>query len=430
MVFSFFKKKDNEPSRPDAAPELKQPRPAVPPPPVAAPPRAAAPAQPAPAQPSLSPSAAPAQPKPELAPLDFTSIGPSTLSGGRIDVLDSSDVISMAMEQAAISYANDQADDAVSILAEDVKSIEGHHALDTWLMLFDLYQMSGKRTQFDELALQFVVEFERSAPVWQNMDAQKDAKPAPTPAKAGGPSVLFPSRMDASNVNTPLDQIEKLAVGNVPVRLEFSRITDIDAAAADQMVKRWAKFKKAKCKLVPAGGPQLADILRGRIEVMRRQDAEIPYWLLLLEIFQMLGLQEDFENTAVDFAVTFEVSPPSWDVAAKAKTAADVAQEEARLKAEMTLPSLDAYVFKGPIVNYSESGFQNLIDYANAHQTVYIDMAAVPRVDFVSCGMFFNALVQITAQSKQVVIMGANELIVALFRLMGLAEIAKIVRKK
>ena len=44
--------------------------------------------------------------------------------------------------------------------------------------------------------------------------------------------------------------------------------------------------------------------------------------LLLLELLQRLGTQEEFEEWPVDYAVTFELSPPSWEVQPAAKLAA------------------------------------------------------------------------------------------------------------
>lgn len=431
MVFSFFKKKEAELA---AEVEVKPRRPVAKAPAAPAPAPSATPATARPAAQNQQTAPLP-QPK-DLASLDFSSsngpstLGPTTLSGGiTIDVSDTSGVISAAMEEAAICYANDQVDEAISVLVHDIEDVAGSHALDTWLMLFDLYQMHGKHHEFDELALKFVVAMERSAPVWQDVSKQEDAKPAR--AAAGGASVLFPAQALGAAVIPQLDQIEKLAVGGTPVKLDFSRVQDIDSEAADIIVKRWQKFKKAKYKLIPAAGTQIADLLKSRVEVMRRDDADVPLWLLLLEIYQLLGLLEDFENAAVDYAVTFEVSPPSWDQASKSKTVAEVAREEARLKAEAaSAPVLDAYSFSSNIVNATEATFQDLLAYAAEQNPVCINFAKVGRVDFVSCGMLMNTLVNITSQSRQVVIIGANELIVALFRIMGVADVSTIIRKK
>ena len=43
------------------------------------------------------------------------------------------------------------------------------------------------------------------------------------------------------------------------------------------------------------------------------KSVDVAVWLLLLDLYQMLGLQNEFEEAAVDYAVTYEVSPPSWE---------------------------------------------------------------------------------------------------------------------
>lgn len=420
MVFSFFKKKDVEPDLPmPRQPRIVQPKPAQ-------------------APGSAEPEAAPAvEEKPaarELPALDFSTVGSLTISeGDGINVMESTDVLSPAMEQAAISFANDQLDDAISILASELDHCDRRYALDTWLMLFDLYQMRNRHAEFDELALKFVVAFERSAPVWQSGTGTGGAKPAaPAQAKAGGPYFLFPQKLIGDGIEALLDQLEKLTQGGVLVRVDFGRIEEVESAAAAAIVQRLAKLKKKKAKLQPTGGPGLAEKLKSKIEVMRREPDEAPFWLLLMEVYQFLGLQEDFENAAVDYAVTFEMSPPSWDATAKTKTAAEVAKEEARLRAEAPVPEpvQDAFGFEGPIVEATEAKFAPLQQYASEHAEVRIDFSRVSRVDFVSAGMLMNVLVGLTVQGKPITIVGANELVVALFRIMGIADIASIVRKK
>lgn len=416
VVFSFFKKKDVEPDLPmPKQPRIVQPKPPVPPP--------------GSAEAAATDAKEPAR---ELPALDFTTLGSFTQSdGGGINVVESSDLLSPAMEQAAIAFANDQIDDAIAVLAAEVGGCDGKHALDTWLMLFDLYQMRNRHLEFDELALKFVVVFERSAPVWQAA-GRNDKPTSPQQAKAGGPYFLFPQHLIADGIEALLDQLEKLAQAGVPVRIDFGRIEQVESAAAAAIVARLARLKKKKARLQPTGGPGLAEKLKAKVEVMRRQDEEAPFWLLLLEVYQQLGLQEDFENTAVDYAVTFEVSPPSWDVNAKTKTAAEVAKEDARLRAEAPVPEpvLDAYGFNGPIVAATDATFTPLLGYASEHREVRIDFSRVSRVDFVSAGMLMNVLVGLTVQGKPITIVGANELVVALFRIMGIADIASIVRKK
>ncbi|MDK2125008.1 STAS domain-containing protein [Parachitinimonas caeni] len=424
MVFSFFKKKDTP--QPEA-PEIKTPKVALPSGQVRAPSQAPA-TSPKVAEPPTKSGAPTARGEP-------TAFEFSTMGEFSIEVSESTDTLSPAMEQAAILYANEQNDAAVATLIADIETVEGHHALDTWLMLFELYQLENRKTEFDELALQFVVEFERSAPVWH-----RTTPTAATPqagAKPTGASFIFPASLTTENIDSQLDLLDKASSAQPgAARIDFGRITQIDPVAAAAMVVRWGQFRKKGRKFQPSGGTQFAQLLKSKIEVMRRELDEEPYWLLLLDVYQLIGLFEEFENLAVDYAVTYEVSPPSWDAAAKQKTAAEVAAEEAKLAADIQASDDankaddDVFRFQGAILSANDATFAALNQYAESVTTVQIDLTKVPRVDFVSAGVLVNVLMGMVSAGKSIVIGGANELIVALFRIMGIADFAKVVRKK
>ncbi|HEY6720017.1 MAG TPA: hypothetical protein VI363_00115, partial [Burkholderiales bacterium] len=71
------------------------------------------------------------------------------------------------IEETAILFANGQSEQALSALSRSVREEDlGAAALQAWLMLFDLYQYLGSREEFEALALEFVVKFERSPPAW------------------------------------------------------------------------------------------------------------------------------------------------------------------------------------------------------------------------------------------------------------------------
>ena len=39
-----------------------------------------------------------------------------------------------------------------------------------------------------------------------------------------------------------------------------------------------------------------------------------PYWALLFEVYILQGRMEEFEELGLEYAVAFEISPPSWEV--------------------------------------------------------------------------------------------------------------------
>ena len=72
------------------------------------------------------------------------------------------------LENAALRFASGQAVDARRQLEEGIESDHDTKlSLLAWLALFDLLQRQGDRAAFDQLALQYVMQFERSAPAWE-----------------------------------------------------------------------------------------------------------------------------------------------------------------------------------------------------------------------------------------------------------------------
>lgn len=69
---------------------------------------------------------------------------------------------------------------------------------------------------------------------------------------------------------------------------------------------RW----RAKQDIELLGREALGELLQAQVETGRPDGKAC--WLLLLELCQLQGRQEAFEEIAIDYAVTFEVTTPSW----------------------------------------------------------------------------------------------------------------------
>ncbi|HSC79855.1 MAG TPA: hypothetical protein VLC08_05860, partial [Chitinolyticbacter sp.] len=281
-MFSFFRKKDNEPDKP----ELPQP--------------AARPGQPAPQT-----APAPAQAETPKTP-DSAAYNLSELS---IEVEDVGAHLTAEEEQAVVLYANKQAQAAVDELKAALPGVIGMRRHETWLLLFELYQQTGDRKSFDDLALQFVVEFEVSPPAWRDL-------PKASTAAAGAPGsayVAFGPALRSEGADAEAAKLVKACADGGVVRVDFSKVTEIESLAAAEFLAAWARARKAKAKMQILGAERFIELLKGRIEPGRKVPMEAPFWLLLMEVLQSTGDQEGFDNLAIVYAVTFEVSPPSWD---------------------------------------------------------------------------------------------------------------------
>src|SRR3954471_24110965 len=115
--------------------------------------------------------AAPARPAPEPTG-DITVTGASLMewsaAPSAIEVAQANPGLCTVLENAALMYASGQAGHARTLLEQGIASDDDTRLSPlAWLALFDLLQRANDRSAFDQLALQYVVQFERSAPAWE-----------------------------------------------------------------------------------------------------------------------------------------------------------------------------------------------------------------------------------------------------------------------
>jgi anti-anti-sigma regulatory factor len=401
MVFSLFKKSDEKmPTRPAAKPR--------------APASGSVPASaPAAGDPQSVPPAArgelsqpPVSFDDDLESLDFTGI----------QIAEALDPLDAALEQAAIDFANDDDASAAAVLGEQLQIAESSPKSErVWLMLFDLHRVTGNREAFTALEMDYARRFEKQPPVWREAGAETVA------AARGGAATPFKGELVGSNA-AGFAQLQQLFTGNPKARVDFAKIKAVDAAGCEQLLAFLALVRKKKGTIELVGLESLSALLAARIA---EQAGEQAYWRTLLECYQRLGRQEEFDNLAVDFAVAFEISPPSWDpVAAPAKPAA--AAKPVAAKAP-ELASSDGFPLRGDIRGGRLDG---LDAYLAGHEAAVIDMAGVTRMDFTSAGGMLNILTPHWQRGLSITLRHPNRLVAELLHVVGVSAMVTIVYAK
>jgi len=355
--------------------------------------------------------AAPPARRPTLAPAPAAEV-PHTetlltmdMGGSGIVVEETSGAPQSPVDEAAILYSSGQSEMAERML-QGILATGDRRA---WHMLFDLYCIQNREKEFEQLALDYAMRFETSPPVWQKIGGSCTAKPQ----QAQAASLELPSLLDKTATAALREGIGASAK-NAAVRIDFSRIAMIDEAGADECAKILAAARKAKRKLQVSGVDTLIALLQ---DLNRATHSRAVHWLLLLELYQTLGLQENFEDLAVDYAVRFEVSPPSWSEVQAAEV----------IKAEPAEPLDDALRLSGEITPANDSALQQFGSYAATHNEVLVDLSQVTRVDYGSVSQFIGVLMQCLGSGKTITLRGHNALIHELFRVMGIDQLAQLV---
>jgi anti-anti-sigma regulatory factor len=327
------------------------------------------------------------------------------------------------LENAVLLYASGHAEAARTLLAEGVGSDpETQLSPLAWLALFDLLQRAGDRSAFEQLALQYVVRFERSAPAWND----RIRPPADPRAPVAG-YVGVTGKLTAGSA-TQIESLKRAIATNVSqARFDLAAITDFDDAGARLLadVLGEARRKQYPLRL------QRQDRLRHGLEaaVRKGQAGGEGAWLLSLELLQWQGDRAAFDDRAVDYAVTFEVSPPSWEPPLTTGDVPPPAAEagEAIAAAAETDPAGAAYdaetlAWSGVVAGPHPAQVAKLAEFANGRNVVPVEMREVERIDFVGAGAIYNAIKSVEDQRKVVQIFGATPIIRAILLLIGVSS--------
>lgn len=342
-------------------------------------------------------------------------LGGETLPGS---VLLAPSEATPVIEEAAILFANGQTEMVEHVLHDAIKTDLGASALTVWALLLELYQVTGRRAEFDNLSIDYASKFETSPPGWFENEAEQVA--APVVASKTTPTIQFSGKLDSTIVKQ-LERVKKMAEANKVLRIEFARVTDVDPVGCGILLNVLKKLQKTGHDLILVGALELVARIRAILEVGRRDETEAP-WLLLMEVLQLLNLEKDFEEASIDYCITFEVSPPPF-VAPKTKVT---------MALDDLSPKEESPHFMMPTV--IEGSTDQLIQAIGVHvgenNPAILDCARLMRVDFGATGQLLAGLAPLTGAGSRIELHNVNQLVAALFNVMGLKDIVKIVPRK
>jgi anti-anti-sigma regulatory factor len=317
------------------------------------------------------------------------------------------------VEESAILYANGQADLAEQMLLASLAEL-GRSERQPWWMLFDLYQAQGRESAFENIAIDYASQFETSPPAY----TQRVAQDLPATAWAGvAPGVRFAGMLDAGAA----PRLQGLvAAGGAPVRLDFTAVSGASAEGCAALLSALQGLRE----VVLAGAEVLIAVLRPMLAIGERAGGEAP-WLLLLELLQRLQREKDFEETAMDYCVTFEVSPPSYE-------AGELAPARTGLAAA-TGPAAEQRFVLPAIVDGDVSPLLAALEaYAAADplQPLVLDCARLARIGFGAAGALHAALCRLAGSGRSVELRELNHVVAALLRLLNYSDCARLYAHK
>jgi ABC-type transporter Mla MlaB component len=347
----------------------------------------------------------------ELSALDFSNASQQ----GAIEVTEIASGIGVVYEEAAVLYANGNDRDAEHLLTAVFDDPTATVGEGLWMMLLDLYRLTGQRERFEARVIDYARRFERSPPPWEDLSLQ--------PAKRHGDSsssalINLPAVLSAQSAQ----QIQQLCVigrKSGAIRIDLGRLRSIDDGGCALFKQMLTQLAADHAKITILNASRLVDALAPQVKPGVAENRE--RWMLLLEMLKYTGESERFEDLAVDYAVTFEESPPSWE----SKVPAPAEQQQAAVD-EPPARGEEEFSFEGELAGSCSETIRKLDEYAANRQVIAVDCSQLRRIDFVAAGTLFNALAAFQAQGKLVILQRVNAMVGALMRVMSIDQVAQV----
>ena len=419
-----------------------------------------------PALPPLPPDDPDFPPRPAPAPAQMAGglppLAPRSVPATTIDTVDFNSPLALEvsevlhdpdLDEPVIAFANADFDGCEQAL-QRVTHAGGarHDHAETWLVLFDLYRATGQQARFESLAVDYAQRFGWSAPQWYSLpklvaDAVAEDRPLHGARGArGGGAVGWtaPAELDVDAVARLRSQTLQMPL---PWVFDWGPLQRVDTDAAMQLSTLFRLWAGQLLEMRWIAGERLFTVLQEAAPSGVR-DADPAFWLTRLDALRLVNRVDQFDETAIDYCVTYEVSPPSWEpTRCNVRISASALSTRQPQTSVLTEPSTSfvesslledteaadgvaALELSGQLVGDISGTLSALNEGVGAASTISVSCARLIRVDFIAAGDLLNWVLTKKSENRAVHFVDAHRLVALFFGAMGINEHAKVQVRK
>lgn len=360
------------------------------------------------------------------------------------------------LDEAVIAFANadfEQCEHSLTSLTGP-QGPRAEHA-ETWMVLFDLFRATGQQQRFEGLAMEYAQRFGWSAPQWYSLpQLVAEAVAVNTPRRTGSGEVgdigwVAPEELDQEAVTRLRSQTLQMPL---PWVFDWSAMNTVAAEAATQLSALCRQWASQRLDMRWLGVDRLFAALYEAAPPGVR-DADPAFWLARLDILRLLNRPDQFDETAIDYCVTYEVSPPSWEPAFCKVHVGDLDGQppsgkvptlsmSMSLVSEVSTSFLESGLAEDPVVELAsvelsgqligdiEPTLRRLSAQVGNAGVVSVSCTRLIRVDFLAAGDLLNWVLLQRSHDRTVQFQDAHRLVALFFTAMGISEHAVIQGRK
>ncbi|OYQ39099.1 hypothetical protein CHU94_16970 [Rhodoferax sp. TH121] len=353
------------------------------------------------------------------------------------------------LEEAAIRFANGDDVGAETGLLNALQSITATpEASASWAAaLMDLYRATNNRARFDWALVELARVWGPSLPVWSSLSlatqGMDTTAAAPFAASGSGRSMLgaapaiwrCPPRLTALAME---DLREAMSTQPMPWVIDWSAAAVLDAEAMPLLGGLFGSLCDEAVALQFGGAESLVLALRA-ITPSGDRTVDPAWWAVRLNALRTMQMLDEFELVALDYCVTYEVSPPAWEPARCHYESAEVAAmgggiSPAVHESAATVPmglmdsvSVSGLELRGDVLGDATQALAGLDAAREDGGRIVVSCRNLIRVDFSAAGSILNWVAMRQSEGHLVQFQDVHRLVAAFFNVIGINEHAKVV---
>jgi hypothetical protein len=368
------------------------------------------------------------------------------------------------LDEAVIAFANADFEQCENSLIQLLQpGGVRHDSADSWMVLFDLYRALDMPQRFEALANAFAHQFGQSAPQWYSLpervsqhlsqrDKLVDASATHSNAQASTgldrnehkPSAVLegwiaPPLLDAEAIGRLRCEILQMPR---PWVMDWVGVESVTAEGANHLYTQLRHWSQDSHDITWIGADHLYDVL-AELAPPGVKDSDPAFWMLRLELLRLGNRVDRFDEVAIDYCVTYELSPPSWEPArCKVRLMEDATCTqtvtlshigdvstsfvESQLHDEVEFVQQASMELAGQLVGDIGDTLAELDQQLGSSEAVQLDCTYLIRVDFIAAGDLLNWVLSRRSEHRNITFLNPHRLVALFFGAMGITEHAKV----
>ena len=353
------------------------------------------------------------------------------------------------LEEAAILFAHGDLHGARTRLLEQLVHSLNSAPVDEdkvavlWHAILDWCRATGDEETFEPLAIDYAEHFGRSAPLWFSIPGRlgmaalygnEEGKVTKRQVQWSSPAMMTVGSVNALRAaHQGADQ---------PWSMSWSRLTSIDPAALHPLAMLLDEWAGSNGQFVVSDAGRLLSLIE--VNSPTGDSSHGPqWWTLRMAVLRWMNRMDEYEQVALDYCITYEVSPPSWLdprclCVVQESGEADISLlHEASMQSTLaqkgdasgTVPAVAVLTgLTGVIEGDVQVRLDAIAEQASQKGSKTLDIACdnLIRLDFVAAGGVLNWAAEMQSQGYELKFTQLHQLVAVFFHIIGIQEHATI----